>query len=681
MNPPRRSINLRDLIGDSRNDELAIGTADFNPSLMRRAGTIMLPYSTRAAHMHVIGRTRSGKSRFIADLIRQDITNGAGCTVIDPHGELYDLTVNWLAQNQSVMRPRKNIHPVCFTDEATAFRYNPLHIDRQEEAYAVASNVTNAITRVYGGKDATETPLIWFVLDVTCTILALRGLPLAAGKYFLMNSAFDRDLRNKISEGVANPYYRELGLEMSRRSPREFRETVESTGRRLHQFINNPMIERIFSTTENTANLRQIMDERHVLLLNTSDQGGLIDFNQLRTIGMLFVNNIFAYARKRDPKTKPVPHFLYIDEAQNYLSNDIENILSQAAKRGLYMTLSHQFLGQLVEAGQLVYNGVMSGTLMKAVFGVTMEDADVFVDELFADRIDFERVKEKLKSPHVVGHEVVELKGSSKGRSDAVMHSRTRASASSESEGESETDGYSFGSSTSDTDGAANTIISVNSKSTYVPDDPGLSALGVTLGTSKGGSKTTSTSSSTTENEGYSRTTTRTSNYSNTTSEAESDGTSTSFSEGASIGETIKPVIEWFSTTAYSLEEQRYALKREIAFQQERHGFLAVRRKGTIGFTSREVSDPLEIPQSEAKLLARLISESPWISPAGEVPDVLDHPVLAAILKATKRATPEPDDYFESDEHPPFEEEESPRPARSAKSAPKAPPPRGSRKS
>lgn len=386
---------------------LAIGHPDPDPERgLTSDGTITIPYSARSAHLHVVGRTRSGKSRFIADLIRQDISTGHGLCLLDPHGELYDLTVNWLAQNPRIGAIRKHIHPVRFTDPASTFKYNPLAIEHPDEAYSVASNVTNAITRIYGGKDSTETPLTWFVLDVTCTILALRGLPLAAAKYFLLNDSFSRDLRDKISDGLPNEYYRQLGLEFSRMSPREFRETVGSTARRLHQFLKNPLVERIFSTTENTASLSRAMDERHILLLDTSDQGGLIDFDQLRTIGMLFVNNLFATARKRDPKLRPTPFFLYIDEAQNYLSDDIEHILSEAAKRGLYLTLSHQYLGQLMAASEEIYKGVMSGTLMKAVFGVTMDDADVFVDELFAEHIDFERVKERLKSPHVVDHDI-----------------------------------------------------------------------------------------------------------------------------------------------------------------------------------------------------------------------------------------------------------------------------------
>lgn len=634
-----------------REEELAIGMSDPAPHGAGRRGTIMLPYASRAAHMHVIGRTRSGKSRFIADLIRQDISHGHGVCVLDPHGELYDLTVNWLTENQDALRYRKNIHPVCFTDPASTFRYNPLHIDDPDDAYTVASNVSSAITSIYGGKEQTETPLLSFVLDVTCTILALRGLPLAAAKYFLMNSSFDRELRRKISEGIPDEYYRARGLEMLDMSPREFRENVASAGRRLHQFFKNPFVERIFASTENTASLSRAMDERHVLLLNTSDQGGRVDFDQLRTIGMLFVNNIFGVARKRDPKSDPTPFFLYIDEAQNYLSNDIEHILSQAAKRGLYLTLSHQFLGQLVATGELIYNGVMSGTLIKAVFGVTMSDADVFVDELFADHIDFERVKEKLKSPHAVGHEITQLRGRSTGRAQAVTRAETSARARSESEGETTSEGHSHGTALGTSIGAALGSVSANSSSTFVPDDPALQALGVTIGASEGLNASQSQAETTTETENYSNSTSRTWSSSTVESEAQSEGTSDQTSESDSIGEALKPVIEWFSTTAYSLEEQRYALKRALAYQSARHGFIAVRREGTIGFTSRDVPDPIDIPEAEARVLARLIEASPWIAPAASVPNVLDHPMLRSMIEAGKRpATQEPDDYFEPDE-------------------------------
>ena len=122
---------------------------------------------------------------------------------------------------------------------------------------------------------------------------------------------------------------------------------------------------------------------------------------------MLFTNNIFATAFDRDPESNPRPFYLYIDEVQNYVSDDIEEILSQAAKFGLYLTLSHQTLGHLAKAGEHIYKGVMSGTLLKAVFQIPFEEALVFADELFADEVDFEKIKENVRTPHMVGHRSV----------------------------------------------------------------------------------------------------------------------------------------------------------------------------------------------------------------------------------------------------------------------------------
>lgn len=617
---------LRVLAG---NQPLHIGTADAVPGL-RESGELTIPYHARSAHLHVVGRTRSGKSRFVADLIRQDIQAGHGLCLIDPHGELYDLTMGWLAEHPHMQRWMNPVHPVRFTDPKHTFKYNPLAIEHPDEAYSVASNVTNAITRIYGGKDSTETPLTWFVLDVTCTILALRGLPLAAAKYFLQSDTFSRDLRDKISDGLPNEYYRQLGLEFSRMTPREFRETIGSTARRLHQFLKNPLVERIFSTTENTASLSRVMDEQQILLLDTSDQGGLVDFDQLRTIGMLFVNNLFATARKRDPKTKPTPFFLYIDEAQNYLSSDIEHILSQAAKRGLYLTLAHQYLGQLLAAGEEIYRGVMSGTLMKAVFGVTMDDADVFVDELFADHIDFQRVKEKLSTPHVVDYEVVALKGATKGRAQGLA----RANAHGDAVSDTDSEGENYGSGK----GLGNSL----GLTTTLPGDTAMPTIDTPLSLSNIEVESSNSIEMFGRNKGRAQT--------RTTSNIQSLTESATISESESLNETLKSLFSWFSTTAYSLEEQRYDLKRRIAYQPERHGFLAVRRSGTIGFTTRPVPDPLDLPIAEAELLARLRSASPWIVPAEEVPRLLDHPGLREFISGPKtRPKDEPDDYFEPD--------------------------------
>jgi hypothetical protein len=586
--------------------EVVIG----HPDDESEESTISIPYSVREAHMQVIGRTRSGKSRFLADLIRQDIVNGVGLCLLDPHGELYDFTMNWLAQEKLVQRIQPNIHPIKLTDPNTTFRYNPLHIDRPEDAYIVASNVVEAITRIYGGKDSSETPLFSFILDIICTILALRGLPLAAATQFIFNGELDREIREHILEGVSDPYYKNLGQSLSQMSPKEFRETVGSTGRRLHEFLGNPAVRRIFSTTENTLPLKEIMDGSHVLLIDASKQGdgGLLKKKELRTIGSLLVNNIFASAEKRDPRSKPPPFMLYIDEVQNYINNDIEDILSQAAKRGLFLTLAHQTIAQLVEAGELVYNGVISGTLVKAVFRISEKCADVLVDELFADQVDFTRVKEELASPHVVDHEIAHLKSSG--------HSEITGFGESKSFGESEGSGFS----SSET--------SAISEMTHL-DDSYLSASPHLEAANSGSSQSVISSSSFSSSESFSK--------------------STAFGKTESVGETLKPIFQWFSTQTYTLEEQRYALKRQLFFQAARHGYIAVSGEGSKGFTTRNIADMAHIPTVEAELFQKLTTNSPWISTGEDLPKALTAESLKTSLGIEEGDgfKPEPDGYFE----------------------------------
>jgi hypothetical protein len=645
----------RRLLQNARmNQMLSLGIADPDPETGLREA-IEIPYKLREAHMHVVGRTRSGKSRFIADLIQQDIKNGHGVCVVDPEGSLYDLTINWLAQNPRVAKMRKHIHAVRFTDLATTFCYNPLHINSANEAYSVANTVGNAITRIYGGNSVTETPLFSHTLNVTLTLLAIRGLPLAAAPYFLMDSAFGKELRSKVCEDIPDDYYRELGLQMNRMSAREFRDTVASTGRRLHDFMQSPAIRRIFSTTKNTAQMLQMMDERHILLLNTSDQvdghGGGIDANQLRTIGMMFVNNIFAAARHRNPEDDPVPFFMYIDEVQNYVSNDIEEILSRAAKRGLFLTLAHQYPDQLVAADEKILRAVISGALIKAAFRMDMTAAETFVDDLFADRIDFELVKEKLKTPHGTRQEITKLKSTNKSASKGQSKAESTSQSQTHAHGHANTESW------SDSDSSSDSVV----ETITISSGSSLDSSGEPSGTNDGESSSSAIGHASTYATAHSLSIASSYVDGYGTGQGQSKSDSTSESEGSSTSEALKQVYEWFSTITYPLEEQRFKWKRELKEQPPRHGYLTVDGSSARGFTTRDAPDSLNIPSVKTKLLGRLSNDSPWMAPADSIPHVLASPEAIAVLgertpavirqadEALKKAY-DADNYFEPDE-------------------------------
>ena len=167
---------MRRLLENRGNYYLNIGNNE-------KGNNISIPYKARAAHLHAIGRTRSGKSRFLSDLIIQDIINSQGLCLIDPHGELYEYVVGWLARNRLATKG-KRIHPVDIAENRHTFCFNPLAINEPEEAYGAADIVTRALSSVFGSV-ATDTPLIDATLNTVFVLLATEGLPMAAAMYFL----------------------------------------------------------------------------------------------------------------------------------------------------------------------------------------------------------------------------------------------------------------------------------------------------------------------------------------------------------------------------------------------------------------------------------------------------------------------------------------------------------------
>ena len=410
--------------------------------------TLSIPYAAREAHLHVIGRTRSGKSRFLTDLITQDLKYGLGTCVLDPHSELFDYLISWLARNPLVAK-RRRIHPVDFSDKEHAFAFNPLHINEPDEAFGVAEAVVQALTRIFGGSQATETPLIDATLMTTFVMLAERGLPLAAAPYFLIEH--HKEVRTQLVQGHPDPYWRDLGHALNNLSGKRFEEETKAALRRVNKLLGNPMVRRVFSVTENTIDFRHAMDRGDVLLFNLRARKKNMGRQQMRAIGTLLTNTLVSSAFERDPRDKPRPFYLYIDEVQNYISDDIEEILSEASKLGLFLTLSHQYPGQLREQSEKIHQAIMTNTLLKAVFALPFEQSMEFVDDLFADQIDPERVKEKLATPHQVGHQVTamatysETEGTSDSLTETVGQSVGQSIAASRGHGTSTSETESFG--------------------------------------------------------------------------------------------------------------------------------------------------------------------------------------------------------------------------------------------
>ena len=595
-----------------------------NKNLRLKIGTnvdieeISIPYSTREAHLHVMGRTRSGKSRFLADLIIQDIINGQGLCVLDPHGELYHYVIAWLLRNP-ISAKYRSLHPVDFNDPSHTFCFNPLAIDRPEEAYSAAELLTETLSRVFGNA-ATDTPLIDANLNTIFVILAQQGLPLAAALNFIQ-SDFAAE-RERIVANHHDPYYRVLGEEFSRIKPdsREWRETMASTERRLRQFLGRPIMREFFSQTQNTISFRQAMDERDVLLFNLKPTK-LLGHRQMRALSMLLTGTLVDAAFSRDERGSPQPFFAYLDEVQTMLTDDADRILSECSKFGLFLTASHQYLGQLEHEGsERIKSAIMANTLLKAVFATSQADALEFVDEAFADQIDFERRKESLITPHVVGHRRIRLANEAQavayGESSARAESWADGSTSGISIGRSDghTSGETHGASEGTTEVASQNMGTSDSE-TFAPasgSDPTLA-----VGTSLSSAQATGTQSS--SSSAVSSSSSRSTSYAASQSRSHSVGGSRSESISKTDayswgwGESLEPIIEWFSTQTWTLEEQRYQFAQQIARAPKRHGHFVAVGHGTIPFETRDRPDLPEIASAEAELTYELRERSAWM--------------------------------------------------------------------
>jgi hypothetical protein len=159
------------------------------------------------------------------------------------------------------------------------------------------------------------------------------------------------------------------------------------------------------------------MDEGEYIVLNLQPRGNFTT-SHARMLGRLIIHELFDLAMQR-PKEARRPFHVTIDECAAFLSDDIPAMLPQTAKFGLHLTLAHQYLGQLRQESELIYEGVMEQAPAKIVFGLRgYEDACAIAPYILAGEYDFERPKHVLDKPVVVGHRVAELSSSSESEAE-----------------------------------------------------------------------------------------------------------------------------------------------------------------------------------------------------------------------------------------------------------------------
>ena len=348
---------------------------------------VYLTESDLITHLHGIGATRSGKSKWLEWFCRGLAMQRIGFTLIDPQGTLAKDLVSYFAY----LMPSQPI--IYFNPSRTDFLvpFNPFTRGRGDKSVRVSRQI-QATIRVWGAASLDDTPRLGRVMRTfyhlfstgEITLNELDELTLWEYKELREHAA------NLLPEGTTA--YNEWKSFMGYRRKEDFETQMESTRNRLAPFIDFPQIRRIMSLEEPNLNFEEIFDTGTILIANLGQSPYFADENA-RLIGSLMIHELWQAAQQRETSPQH-PYFLLVDEFQKFLTPDIRDILDRGAGKGLHLGLFHQHLGQLEEQDKWTYDSVMTNAKTKVVFGgLSKPDARTLVDEMFADQIPYDETK------------------------------------------------------------------------------------------------------------------------------------------------------------------------------------------------------------------------------------------------------------------------------------------------
>ncbi|MBI2007369.1 MAG: type IV secretion system DNA-binding domain-containing protein [Candidatus Blackburnbacteria bacterium] len=318
----------------------------------------------RRRHMYIIGKTGTGKTELLKDLIMQDIRAGKGICFMDPHGDA--------VQDILKMIPPERAEDVIYFNPADTGRpmgLNLLEAKTEDQKHFVATSVINMMYKLY---DPYKTGIIGprfehAVRNAILTAFAQEGATFVEVVRILTDPSFVQELLPKVEDPVVRRYWTDQIAQTVEFHKSEVLDYIVS---KFGRFVTNAMMRDIIGQSQSAFNLRNVMDEGKILLVNLA-KGELGEENS-NFLGLILVPRLLMSAMSRTdvPEEKRRDFYLYVDEFQNFATPDFAQILSEARKYRLNLCVANQFIGQVdEEIKNAVFGNV--GTLVTFRVGVT----------------------------------------------------------------------------------------------------------------------------------------------------------------------------------------------------------------------------------------------------------------------------------------------------------------------
>ncbi len=326
----------------------------------------------RRRHMYVIGKTGMGKTTMMENMVIQDIRNGNGVCFIDPHGDSIAKILDYI--------PNDRVNDVVYFNPAdldNPIAFNILEAVDSKYRHLVASGLMGVFTKIWANMWSARMEYI-----LGNTILALLESP---GNTMLgiVRMYVDKKYRKRIVDNVKDPMVKAFWTEEFANYAEKYRtEAVAPIQNKVGQFLSSAVIRNIVGQPKSTIDLREIMDNRKILLLDLSK--GKVGEDNSALLGAMIITKLqlAALSRVDVPETERKDFYLFVDEFQNFVTDSFATILSEARKYRLNLTMGHQYIGQLTpENNTKVRDAVFGNVGSMVVFRVGAADAEYLETE------------------------------------------------------------------------------------------------------------------------------------------------------------------------------------------------------------------------------------------------------------------------------------------------------------
>jgi len=334
--------------------------------------TFGIKRADRRQHMYVIGKTGVGKTAFLKNMALQDINNGQGLAIIDPHGEFVEEVLDNI--------PSHRINDVVYFNPADMefpVSFNIMDVQDPRYKHLIASGLIGIFTKIWA--NVWSARMEYILANCILALLDTPGTTLLGIPRMLV----DRDYRQKIINNLKDPVVKSFWVnEYEEWESRYRNEAIAPVQNKVGQFLNVSFVRNIVGQAKNTIDIEDIMNNQKIILVNVSK--GRIGEDNSAILGAMIITKIqlSAMERVRIPEDERKDFYMYVDEFQNFATDSFVNILSEARKYRLDLIIAHQYIGQLVtDTSTAVRDAVFGNVGTMITFRVGAGDAEFLEQE------------------------------------------------------------------------------------------------------------------------------------------------------------------------------------------------------------------------------------------------------------------------------------------------------------